>query len=196
MPSWAWRPALRCTRPGRPTTAFVEIYHPDRFQGRDPALVAEATSRLEEVIAAWAELRGSPTVEVPADDPIAEAVVPAGPTEDDGSSGAIFDAEISAAEGPPFHVRWAGEGGEAVLRALIRLHRHGATAVRQIDWGAFEVVLPGSDVRRLVEQTALTGGREATVSVVAGPDGLEPRLSRVLPHLEPGRRYRIYAENF
>jgi hypothetical protein len=182
---------------------LVEIYHPDRFQGRDPDLVAEATRRLEEVIAAWAAIRGRATpAPVPAsDEPGSITLDDQGPRRDgDGSAGAVFDAEIQAVsgDGPPLHVRWAGDGGEAVLRALIRLHRTGRTAVEQIDWGAFALTLDGADVRRLVEQTALAGGRDARVSVVAGPEDLEPesRLSRVLPHLDAMRRYRVYAENF
>src|SRR5215210_4531251 len=78
---------------------LVEIYHPDRFQGRDPALVAEATGRLEEVIAAWATLRGEPAVvaEAPEDD-VADVAAATEPVDltDDGSGGAIFDAEIQA----------------------------------------------------------------------------------------------------
>src|SRR5207248_961874 len=58
----------------------------------------------------------------------------------------VHEAELRSVEGR-LHVRWAGGHGAATHRAIERALQAGRGPVRQVEWGAYELVLCGDDAR-------------------------------------------------
>jgi hypothetical protein len=61
----------------------------------------------------------------------------------------LYDVDLHAVDGPPFHVRWTGRHAAATLAALRHGHRVDGS-IRQVEWGCYEVVLDGAATRRLI----------------------------------------------
>ncbi len=195
--------------PGEVHAAYrrlVALYHPDRLQGARPGVRAEGEKRLREATEALRRIEGGRSARRPLPDPD-----PFGPPV------RIYDAELEAvAPQPRLHVRWGGSYARATLAALTRMHSANRDAVRQLEWGAYEVELSGSDMVRLL--TALASGDQALdepVAIVSLATSFEERLRsdggppptlrssgattvalrRVLALLEPQGRYTLAADS-
>ena len=138
------------------------LFHPDRLAGLRPAVRAEGERRLRDATDALREVssRFGRPLRAPGHAPhtVSADAAPTGAT-----SGAVdihvtqqpdahlYDAELRALDGARLHVRWGGRHAAATLAVLQREHRIDDGPVRQIEWGAYEVVLVGADMRRLLD---------------------------------------------
>lgn len=178
---------------------LAELFHPDRLQSARESVRAEGERRMREVIAAMA------TIEARAGRPLRAASF-AGAMATDRAPGAsprmprdaeppfapsirIFDAELKALDPyPRLHVRWGGGHARHVLTMLTRIHQRDRNAVRQVEWGAYELILRGEDARHLLRAIAPEDPRcEEPVSVVALASSLRERLFEEEPELGPDR---------
>ena len=116
----------------------------------------------------------------------------------------LYDAELRALDGARLHVRWGGRHAAATLAVLQREHRIDDGPVRQIEWGAYEVVLVGADMRRLLDWV-MPGGcaREpATLVAADGPAGRwlqaarDVQLGHVLAALDDDVTYSLVTDVF
>jgi curved DNA-binding protein CbpA len=87
----------------------------------------------------------------------------------------IYDAELESVDGPRLHARWSGRHAAATLKAVQTAHRTKAGAVRQVEWGTYEMVLSGSEMRHFLE--GVIADKSALATLVAADPQLRARLS-------------------
>jgi hypothetical protein len=116
-----------------------------------------------------------------------------------------YDAQLRSLTGPRLHVRWGGDHAAAVLAALRHAHCVDG-AVRQVEWGCYEIELDGAATRRLlsaaphgdewrgeaVEVLRLSGGRVPARRDAAGRPALA--LGELLGLLDDRVRYAVTAD--
>ncbi|MGH9247784.1 MAG: J domain-containing protein [Acidimicrobiales bacterium] len=213
---------------------LVQLFHPDRLQGLRQDVQAEAEQRLREVNEAMRVVRarfgrqpvyapghepppgpppapGGPGIPVRATraDPGSPAWVPSDSATD--AEAKLYDVELRAVDGSPFHVAWGGRHAAALLAALRHAHRPDGP-IRQVEWGTYEVVLDGAATRRLLssvlsdnqwpdEKAVVVQAAaevDARLPVPAGTAAAEAvravNLGTVLELLDDRRSYSVLAD--
>ena len=117
-----------------------------------------------------------------------------------------YEAELRSVGRPDLHVRWAGTHAAALHRAVEQQHEPDRGPVRQLEWGAYELLLTGTDARRLVRAVteAAPVVDELAVVVTAAVDlrvalpepGAVVALDRVLDVLDDEARYSLLVDVF
>lgn len=184
----------------------VALFHPDHLQGMRAEVRAEGEKRLREATEALEAIRsgyGS----------LRRRGLPrwpgaGGPEAVDGETGHNYNAQIRDEAPDGIHADWSGPHAAALYTALRRAHTVEGP-VQQVEWGAFECTMPGSEVKRLIA-TVFTDGSgwraEPLETLDVGSNRLvgtlapEPPGSRDLgwlaDHVADRRRYVVTAEVF
>ena len=184
----------------------VALFHPDHLQGMRAEVRAEGEKRLREATEALESIRsGYRSLRLPGfgRGPGAE-----GPASEDGEAENTYNAQIRDESSDGIHADWAGPHAAALYAAL----RHGHTVeggIQQVEWGAYECTMTGSDVKRLMARVLADGDgwrREPLETLdigskrLVGTSAPEPPGSRDLgwlaDHVADRRRYVVTAEVF
>lgn len=115
---------------------LAALFHPDHLQGMRADVRAEGERRLREATEAIEVFKAGYRARVrprPATTPKARS----------------YNAQIRATGGAAIHADWGGPHAAAVWRALRRAHTVDGP-VRQVEWGAYECTLTGSELRDLL----------------------------------------------
>jgi curved DNA-binding protein CbpA len=168
---------------------LAQLFHPDRLQGLQSAVQAEGARRMQEATEAIRAVNarfGRP-LRAPGHGPrghgesdrrstkVAERpATRVAPGDEDAK---LYDIELESMDGPHLHVRWGGPCAAATLAAVRSAHRSRAASVRQVEWGSYEMVLSGNEMRHFL-RTVVPGGCEGEVAtLVAAEAGIRARLS-------------------
>jgi curved DNA-binding protein CbpA len=172
---------------------LAQLFHPDRLEGLPSAVQAEGARRMREANDAirvvnarygrplrapghHSSRKGEPTGEATtAADRVAARRPPDDHWSPDNHEAKIFDAELESVDGPRLHARWSGQHAAATLAAVETAHRTRAATVRQVEWGTYEMVLSGSEMRHFLE--GVIADKSARATLVAADPQLRVRLS-------------------
>ncbi|MGI8661867.1 MAG: DnaJ domain-containing protein [Acidimicrobiales bacterium] len=174
---------------------LAELFHPDRLQGLRADVRAEGERRLAEATDALRVVRDrlerplraqghERETKVRAPEPPASPVLARHraetPDETSPSDAAtedeahVYEVALRCIAGPTLQARWYGRHAAATLAALRHAHRRDGGAIRQIEWGAYEVVLDGAATRRLLRSALGDEELQAAVEITATADGALP----------------------
>lgn len=165
---------------------LAALFHPDHLQGMRSDVRAEGERRLREATEAIELFKAGYRTRI-------RPRLPAPPKE------RLYNAQIRATDGACIHADWAGPHAAAVWTALRRSHTVDGP-VQQVEWGAYECTLRGSQLRDLLS-TALENGDDwrrqplETFSQASIP--LAPKdLGWLSDQVEDARTYLVTAEVF
>jgi curved DNA-binding protein CbpA len=172
---------------------LAQLFHPDRLDGLPSAVQAEGVRRMREATDAIRAINaryGRP-LRAPGHHRSHEGTPDGGPSRaadraaarrspdhqwsSDNREAKIFDAELESVDGPRLHARWGGQHAAATLAAVETAHRTRAGTVRQVEWGTYEMVLSGSEMRHFLE--GVIADKSALATLVAADPQLRSRLS-------------------
>jgi hypothetical protein len=196
---------------------LAELFHPDRLQGLREDVRAEGERRLQDATEAMRQVRArlSRPLRAPGHETEArhrEPEPPASPVLATGNGRSpsplapsdaataeeahVYEVLLRSFEGPALQVRWYGPHAAATLAALRHAHRVDG-AIRQLEWGTYEVVLDGAATRRLLRSVLGDGELVDPVEIQARDDGLPAGpadLDAVVDLLDDDGRYELVAD--
>jgi hypothetical protein len=181
---------------------LAQLFHPDRLHDLRPAVQAEGARRMREANEAIREInaRSGRPLRAPGHEPRPHGRPDRASTKV--TDRRIYDVELESVGGPVLHARWGGEHAAATLAALREAHRTHARAVRQVEWGTYEMILTGSEMRHFLRTRVQCGG---IATVVAADPQLQERLDiggpltsigleSVIEVLDSQARYSLVAD--
>jgi DnaJ domain len=185
---------------------LAQLFHPDRLDDLPSAVQAEGTRRMREATDAIRAINarfGRP-LRAPGHQRSQDNWSPDNWSPDN-SEAKLYDAELESVDGPRFHARWSGQHAAAKLAAVQTAHRTKAATVRQVEWGTYEIVLSGSEMRHFLE--GVIADKSARATLVAADPQLQARLSvsgpsapvglsAILTALEDRSHYSLVADPY
>lgn len=187
----------------------VALFHPDHLQGMRAEVRAEGEKRLREATEALEAIRsGYRSIRLPGLPGRPRWPGAGGPPADDAETETTYNAQIRDEESDGIHADWSGIHAAAMYAALRRAHTVEGP-VQQVEWGAYECTMPGSEVKRLLANVLTDGSGwqghpletlDVGSTRLVGTSALEPPGSRDLGWLADNvgdrRRYLVTAEVF